>query len=588
MQPLSPSRFYTAAEVRDALHAPARRLTYRFDLHDVEGVYLGAVDSVTGGKVANNALADLKRTATFELIDAGEVNYLSDRMLPYARLAMPSGTKVIPQPDAVSWAERRRNQALNPVGPASPNADGWRSTGSLGRLVEGGRPFLRLTEDQADTSLYTDPNVNIVAAVGDTIRLTAEVRTNNTELAGNMWLRVYAYNGGALDGGSASLPIPVNTWTRLTFEVVVTAAPEGSYFRTLIWPTGGYPAGTFFDFREVAVEAGQNLPPAAFFDGESATSGPTSRYRWLGTPHASASVLEDMVRTPTPPLVVTDTRPGFVEWPLGVFLLESPDRELSGTGVVSRSVTAYDQLAILSGDRVVSRLSLAAGTVYTDAITTIATDAGVRLLVTPSALTLPSAMEWEPGTTRLRIVNDLLAAINYESAWFDELGRLVVRPYLSPADRSAEYAYITDDKSVIAASGLKQSLDVFDVPNQWVLTVSEADRAPITATYTNTNPNSPTSTVARGRTIVDFRDSEDAPDYATLLAKAKRLAFEASQIVERATFDTLAMPLHSNADVLELTVPRLGLGGVFSEQSWELPLKSGARMRHTARRVVTV
>ena len=107
-------------------------------------------------------------------------------------------------------------------------------------------------------------------------------------------------------------------------------------------------------------------------------------------------------------------------------------------------------------------------------------------------------MEWEPGTSKLRILNDLLAAINYESASFDERGRLVCQPYLSPSARAASYVYAADEWSPVTGN-VDQTLDLFDVPNKWVLVKSEADQAPLTSVYVNDLPSSPTSTVSRGR-----------------------------------------------------------------------------------------
>lgn len=292
--------------------------------------------------------------------------------------------------------------------------------------------------------------------------------------------------------------------------------------------------------------------------------------------------LKDRVR-PWARLAMPDG--GVVEWPLGVFLLATPTRALDEVGVVTRDVDAYDQLLVLSQDKVGDRYSIAAGTVYTTAIATLTF--GLASSIVPSALTLPTAMEWEPGTPKLRILNDLLGAINYESAWFDEQGRLICRPYQSPAVRSSEYTY-ADDEASVRTGGANQTLDLFDVANKWVLVVSEADRAALTSTYTNTSTASPTSTVSRGRTIVDFRGSEDAADQTTLDAKAARYAFEASQVFEAIDFTTAAMPMHSNADVLTLDIPALGVAAKYSEQSWELPLETGARMSHKVRRVVTV
>lgn len=280
-----------------------------------------------------------------------------------------------------------------------------------------------------------------------------------------------------------------------------------------------------------------------------------------------------------------DLRPGYVEWPLGVFLLSTPKRVLSSSGVTTREVECYDQLLVLTDDKSADRYSIAAGTKYTDAVGTAAF--GFASSIIPSALTLPAAMEWEPGTSKLRIVNDLLAAINYEPASFDERGVLVCRPYLSPADRTPVYNYAAGRYSIIGGD-VAQELDLFGVANKWVLVKSEADSAPLVATYTNTSAASPTSTVSRGRTITDVRTESDAANLATLQAKAARLAFAASQVYERVTFSTAAMPFHGNGDVLGLAIPGLALDAKFGEVSWRLPLEPGAAMIHEARRVVVV
>lgn len=307
----------------------------------------------------------------------------------------------------------------------------------------------------------------------------------------------------------------------------------------------------------------------------------TARFTILD--RGSINYLKQRIR-PRACLVMPDG--GIVTWSLGVFLLSTPKRTLSEVGVVMRDVEAYDQLVVLRDDKVSDRYSVAAGVLYTTAIATILF--GFAVNITPSALTLPAAMEWEPGTSKLRILNDLLAAINYESAWFDELGRCVCRPYQSPAIRTSEYTY-ADGQASVRRGAAEQTLDLFSVPNKWVLVKSEADQGtPLIGTYTNNNPSSPTSTVARGRTIVDFREEEDAANQATIDAKAARLGFEASQVFEAITFDTAAMPMHSNADVLTLDIPGLGIDAKYSEQSWELPLEVGATMKHTARRVVTI
>lgn len=278
---------------------------------------------------------------------------------------------------------------------------------------------------------------------------------------------------------------------------------------------------------------------------------------------------------------------GYVEWPQGVFLLSTPKRTRAIDGVITRDIDAYDQLLILKETKSPGRYTVASNALYTTAIKALSDADGLTSSIIPSTLRLPSAMEWDPGTSHLQILNDLLAAINYESAFFNELGTLICRPYLSPAIRGAEYAYLTDSSSVIKGA-LDQTIDLFSVPNQWVLVVSEADQAPLVATYTNTNPASVTSTVSRGRTITDHRTESDAADQVTLDAKVARLAFEASQIYESVEFGTFLMPIHSNADVYDLGFTDLGVGSKYSETGWSVDLKAGSTMKHKVRRIVNV
>jgi hypothetical protein len=278
---------------------------------------------------------------------------------------------------------------------------------------------------------------------------------------------------------------------------------------------------------------------------------------------------------------------GWVEWAQGIFLLSSPGRAVS-SGSVVREVEAYDQLVVLAEHRVADRYVVATATNYIGAVKTLLDSAGISLQnLTATTKTLPAARDWPPGTSRLEIVNDLLRAINYRSLWFDHAGRAIAEPYVAPSDRTTEYDYVDDATSVITHDA-HEDLDLFNVANHWVVVVSEPDRAPLRSEYTNSNPASPTSTVGRGRTITDFRESTEAADQATLDARVARIAFEASQVYMAIEFGTATMPHHSDGDVLGVTFSRLGISDRFSEHTWELPLVAGGRMKHRVRKVVTI
>lgn len=276
----------------------------------------------------------------------------------------------------------------------------------------------------------------------------------------------------------------------------------------------------------------------------------------------------------------------WAEWPLGVYLLSSPEKQVRLSGSV-RQVEAYDQILILKDDKVEDRYTISQGTNYITAIGTLLDTAGVtgRHLVHTDK-TLPTDRDWKPGTSKYEIIQDLLSAVNYRSMYFDSSGLAVAKPYQSPKDRPVGYEYAADRKSLLEPD-VDVNFDLFDVANKWVVTVSEPDRPELTSSYTNDEPDSPTSTVNRGRTIVDVRD-EDAADQEALDAKVQRLAFEASQVYEIVEMNTAIMPHHEDNELLMLTYEEAELEARYTEHKWSMDLKAGASMKHTLRRVVNI
>lgn len=312
----------------------------------------------------------------------------------------------------------------------------------------------------------------------------------------------------------------------------------------------------------------------------------TAKFTVLDT--APINWLSDRVK-PYMRLLMSDGN--YAEWAQGVFLLSSPQRTADPFGQIVREVDAYDQLQILRDDVVTDRYTVAAGVNYisgANAVQALLTSAGITSYsLDPTASTLPAALDWDPGTTKLKIINDLLNAINYGSLWFDQAGVAQAHPYVLPSARATEFTYSDDSQSVIAPN-VQDVLDLFGVPNKWVAVVSEADRPVLTSSYTNSNPLSPTSTVSRGRTIVDFRTDISAADQTTLDAAVSRLAALASQVYEQVQFSTALMPMHGDSDALAFNFSELGISKTYIETEWILPLKAGALMTHTMRRVVPV
>jgi hypothetical protein len=275
----------------------------------------------------------------------------------------------------------------------------------------------------------------------------------------------------------------------------------------------------------------------------------------------------------------------WVEYPLGVFLLNSPKRQAESTGLVTRDIQGYDQLQTLSDDTATTRYSLSKTANVISSVSALL--GGISKVVTPNAGIMDFAQTWEPGTTKLRIINDLLARVNYNSLSFNELGQAIVSPHVALDKRTMEWTYADDDYGLLVPGG-EQELDLFSIPNRVVMYRSDPDKPLLKAVATNDNPASPLSTVRRGRVITRVESNAPAPSQLYLNARAAILLRAASQVYESVTFETGLNPLHSGNDAYRLKYGPLALNSPYVEQSWSMELKAGAKMKHVARRVVSI
>lgn len=93
MEPLATGE-YTQDQIIAALHmsGASREVSYRYELLDKNDALLGELNECTGS-VSNNAMAEIKRTASFVVRRdiAKDIDWHSERIKPYYRLKMPGG-----------------------------------------------------------------------------------------------------------------------------------------------------------------------------------------------------------------------------------------------------------------------------------------------------------------------------------------------------------------------------------------------------------------------------------------------------------------------------------------------------------------
>lgn len=244
----------------------------------------------------------------------------------------------------------------------------------------------------------------------------------------------------------------------------------------------------------------------------------------------------------------------------GVYTVAAPVEKWTATGL-ARELELTDKLGILDQD-------IASGS--TSTITAYTAPAGANIIaliqaligetgetypaIQPDTKTLPAAMVWDLGTTRLKIINDLLDAAGYFSLFCDGYGQYQAVPYVQPSDRVPVYesmAPFSNGPRSLMDPDWTRDRDIYSVPNR-VYLVGQGDGAlaALTSTATNTDPNSPYSFAARSRWITLVETGVEAVDQAALDTIARARLSSVSSVTEEFTLDHAYLPdLHINSVV---------------------------------------
>lgn len=264
---------------------------------------------------------------------------------------------------------------------------------------------------------------------------------------------------------------------------------------------------------------------------------------WSGQ---DASTMPDWSQVRLQPTYTAVTSLGVVTWPMGVYLASTPTKRWTDTGL-EVVVDLYDKLLILDQVKVTETYTVAAGSVVTDAVVNVvqhATAYGLAYAVVGSAQTLLTAMTWPPGTPKLTIANDLLAAINYFSLWVDRYGTFQITPYIPPEQRQSQWPF-ADDNSSIYTPDFDNELDWFDAPNQVVLT-STSDGTTPALISTASDLGSSNGYYAKGWWNVYSEDGITTTSQASLDATAARKLVDLETAQNTVTINHAHLPLNLN------------------------------------------
>lgn len=272
-------------------------------------------------------------------------------------------------------------------------------------------------------------------------------------------------------------------------------------------------------------------------------------------------------------------------WNLGVFLISSPTRKMQN-GEIIRELELYDKNLILREDKLVKRLFYAKNKKYTELIQDLINEAGIsQVKIENSSLTLPIGRDFDPGTSKLEVINTLLKEINYRNIWVDNDGYFRVEKYIEPINREVEYSYKTGQLSIIQADAIEET-DLFNAPNVWHITYSNPEQKSYSATYENNSVSSVTSILNRNRRIVKIDTIDNIPNSQTLEAVTKRMAYADSQVYSNLIFQTAVMPHHTNNNMLFVDIKELGIEYKYLEKRWRINFNGV--MEHECKRIVYI
>ena len=220
------------------------------------------------------------------------------------------------------------------------------------------------------------------------------------------------------------------------------------------------------------------------------------------------------------------------EIPLGIYLPAAPKQNWNENGR-TWSVEMLDKLSILDQDTYTDSSGNAvaygatAGANILDLVRTLINDAGEATpAIGTGTAVLAADQVWDAGSSRLKIVNDLLTQSGYFSLYCDGAGQYRATPYVEPANRVP--VYMTSNPfekgpNSLMASDWTLDEDIYGIPNRYVaIGQGDGTTEALVATATNTNPLSPFSYANRGRWITQVETGVEAVDVAALLAHAKR------------------------------------------------------------------
>jgi hypothetical protein len=287
-----------------------------------------------------------------------------------------------------------------------------------------------------------------------------------------------------------------------------------------------------------------------------------------------------------------------LEVPCGVYIPTAPVEDWTEGGR-SWNVELLDKNSILDQDVVTDEdnipvtFTLPTGTIALEAVVNLITGAGesaAAIGVGDATESLNNPMTWDVGTSRLKIINDVLSAAGYFSLWVDGYGQYRATQYIVPSQRQPVYETNTPfsrgDNSLMDPSWTRDN-DIYSVPNRYVA-IGQGDgvtEAPV-AIATNEDPLSPFSYQARGRWITHVVSGVEATSVSELVTRARMGLAQMSAVTSGFSVAHMFLPDIMVNSVVRFTNDLAELDVYCSVSSTSIPFDPAALCKSVLQEVV--
>lgn len=232
-----------------------------------------------------------------------------------------------------------------------------------------------------------------------------------------------------------------------------------------------------------------------------------------------------------------------VQWSLGVWIPTAPTGAWKGPHR-SWDIDLHDKSTVLDEDRVTQTTFVNSGADVLDTVVNFIHSAGeYNISATDIGATVATPMVWPPGTSKLRIINDLLDSSGYFTLRVSPDGAFLIQPYLQPSQRPYRYEFLDNEESIYAEA-FSRKFDNFSVPNRIIATsTADFENVGFVASAENLDPDSDYSYPSRQRWVTRYYENVEAVSEDALATWCQRKLADWTSPTASEDIDVMPVPL---------------------------------------------